>query len=280
MNEVKAKKKYGQNFLQDVHVLTQIVEAMPKSDYLIAEIGPGLGDLTKHLVKVKSVVAFEVDTDLCGHLTKVFHQAISEAKLTLHCGDVLEHWAHKDASLVDAPYDLVANLPYYIATNIILHALRDPNCHHILVMVQKEVADKFTAHAGDKAFSALGVITQSVGEATTVIVVPPQAFNPPPKVDSAVIRITKNGNVLPEGLSNFLKVAFAQPRKTLAKNLSTHYPREQVVSCLEGLNLSLTVRPHQTTTLEYHQIFFYLKGTLDGRTQRNNPKHPNRGSKP
>ena len=108
---VEAKKKYGQNFLKDESVLRKIVEAMPKSDNKIVEIGPGLGDLTKFLVKVKSVEAFEVDTDLCKRLNITFQDEISTKRLHIHCGDVLEAW---QSTLVDEPYDLVANLPYYI----------------------------------------------------------------------------------------------------------------------------------------------------------------------
>ncbi|MDH5465073.1 MAG: 16S rRNA (adenine(1518)-N(6)/adenine(1519)-N(6))-dimethyltransferase RsmA [Thiovulaceae bacterium] len=265
MNEIKAKKKFGQNFLKDTAVLHKIVEAMPKNDHVIAEIGPGLGDLTKHLVKIKGVVAFEVDTDLCTHLTASFKEEIDGKRLTLHCGDVLERW--NDNSLVDAPYDLVANLPYYIATNIILKALADPMCHNLLVMIQKEVADKFSAQPGEKVFSALSVITQSVGEARTVVLVPPEAFDPPPKIDSAVIRIEKKGGNVSKGFSDFLKIAFAQPRKTLVKNLSSFYPKTELLEILQTLKLLPTIRPHETTTSEYHQIYNNLKGLPDGRDQ-------------
>ncbi len=268
MTEIQAKKKFGQNFLKDSTVLEQIIQAMPKTTHKLVEIGPGLGDLTHHLVKIRSVVAFEVDTDLCKHLATAFENEISSNELTIHCGDVLERWNGAGNCLVDAPYDLVANLPYYIATNIILNALDDPQCQNMLVMVQKEVADKFSAQAGEKAFSALAVLTQTVGRARTVITVPPQAFNPPPKVDSAVVLIEKNGKAPVEGLSKFLKIAFAQPRKTLAKNLSTHFPKEEVAKALESLDLTPTVRPHQTTTFQYHQLFNILKGMFDGREKR------------
>ena len=261
MKEIIAKKKFGQNFLTDTTILTKIVEAMPKSDRVIVEIGPGLGDLTNYLVRVKSVVAFEVDTDLCAHLTTKFEEELKTEHLTLKCGDVLRVWRDKqnaDKTLIDAGYDMVANLPYYIATNIILHALSDPNCHSLLVMIQKEVADKFSAQPGEKAFSALSVLTQTVGTAKTVITVPPTAFNPPPKVDSAVIRIDKNGKVFSKEFSSFLKTAFAQPRKTLAKNLSQRFDKETIKESLKALKLSPTVRPHETTTTQFHQLFEQL----------------------
>jgi len=251
--DVVAKKKFGQNFLIDESVVRRIVEAMPHNDNIIAEIGPGLGDLTKHLVNVKSVIAFEVDTDLCKLLNEEFKEEMNTGRFELRCGDVLEHWK---ANLLDSNYDLVANLPYYIATNIILKALADPHCQSLLVMVQREVAEKFSAQPGDKDFGSLAVITQTVGHAGIVIEVPPEAFNPPPKIHSAVLRIVKQKSRSSDtGLEDMLRVAFAQPRKTLLKNLSAVYNKEEVSNALEAMSLSPTIRPHQTTTANYHQLY-------------------------
>ncbi|MBU0632924.1 16S rRNA (adenine(1518)-N(6)/adenine(1519)-N(6))-dimethyltransferase RsmA [bacterium] len=249
---VEAKKKYGQNFLKDESVLRKIIEAMPKSDNKIVEIGPGLGDLTKFLVNVKSVEAFEVDTDLCKRLERTFKDEIATKRLHINCGDVLEAW---QSTLVDEPYDLVANLPYYIATNIILKALADPMCKSLLVMVQREVALKFAANTGDKVFSGLSVITQSVGTASIVIDVPPSAFDPMPKVDSAVMLIEKHADRSDKDFENMLKVAFAQPRKTLLKNLSSCYEKQKLSEIFEELKLSVTIRPHQLSTTDYHQLY-------------------------
>jgi len=272
MDEIKAKKKFGQNFLKDQRIISKIIEAMPRTNHMIAEIGPGLGDLTHHLVKIRSVTAFEVDTDLCQHLNQEFKQELEEKHFTLHCGDVLERWGQESqdetASLVEEDYDLVANLPYYIATKIILQALEDPKCKNMLVMVQKEVADKFSADVGEKAFSGLAVLTQTVGEARTVVNVPPTAFNPPPKIDSAVVLIEKDGSLPLEGFSSFLKIAFAQPRKTLAKNLSTHIDKKLIGEALTSLNMSATIRPHETSTQLYHKLYSQLKGTFDGSKQQ------------
>ena len=247
-----AKKRFGQNFLKDESVLYKIIEAMPNNDYTVAEIGPGLGDLTKFLVDVKSVTTFEVDTDLCKLLNDTFKNEIATNRLTLRCGDVLETWK---TSLLDEDYDLVANLPYYIATNIILKALADPYCHTILVMVQREVALKFAATAGEKNFGSLGIITQSVGEAKIVVDVPPEAFDPMPKVDSAVLLISKTASRSDEEFEKMLKVAFTQPRKTLLKNLSGHYEKAKVSQALNELGLSATIRPHQVSTSDYHQLY-------------------------
>ncbi|WP_345979984.1 16S rRNA (adenine(1518)-N(6)/adenine(1519)-N(6))-dimethyltransferase RsmA [Sulfurimonas sp. HSL3-2] len=249
---IEAKKKFGQNFLKDESVLRKIVEAMPKNDRKIVEIGPGLGDLTKFLVNVKSVEAFEVDTDLCKRLERTFKDEIATKRLHINCGDVLEAW---QSTLVDEPYDLVANLPYYIATNIILKALADPMCKSLLVMVQREVALKFAANVGDKVFSGLSVITQSVGTASIVIDVPPSAFDPMPKVDSAVMLIEKHADRSDKDFEDMLKVAFAQPRKTLLKNLSSRYDKQRLLEIFEEMNLSVTIRPHQLSTTDYHQLY-------------------------
>jgi len=259
---VVAKKKFGQNFLKDDGVLRKIVEAMPKNDNKIVEIGPGLGDLTKFLVDVKSVEAFEVDTDLCKLLQTEFKEEIATERLHINCGDVLNAW---QSSLVDEPYDLVANLPYYIATNIILKALADPMCKNILVMVQLEVAEKFCADAGEKVFGSLGIITQSVGDARIVVQVPPTAFDPQPKVDSAVFLIQKRADRSDKGFEDMLKVAFAQPRKTLMKNLSTKYDKSTLQGIFLELELVATTRPHQVTTGNYHQLYKKIQGSLDGR---------------
>jgi len=253
---VKAKKKFGQNFLKDESVLRKIVEAMPNNDNKLVEIGPGLGDLTKFLVDVKSVEAFEVDTDLCKLLQSEFKEEIDTKKLHLNCGDVLQTWK---SELVDEPYDLVANLPYYIATNIILKALADPMCKNILVMVQLEVAEKFCSDAGDKVFGSLGVITQSIGTAKIVVKVPPTAFDPQPKIDSAVFIIKKKADRNDEDFEQMLRLAFKQPRKTLMKNLSVKYDKAKITDILSSLELALTIRPHQVSTKDYHQLYKIIK---------------------
>jgi 16S rRNA (adenine1518-N6/adenine1519-N6)-dimethyltransferase len=255
-NSVVAKKQFGQNFLKDETVLHKIIEAMPKNDNKLVEIGPGLGDLTKFLVDVKSVEAFEVDTDLCKLLHSTFKKEIDTKRLHINCGDVLEAWK---SSLVDEPYDLVANLPYYIATNIILKALADPMCKNILVMVQLEVAEKFCANAGEKVFGSLGVIAQSVGKTRIVVKVPPTAFDPQPKVDSAVFLIEKHTDRSDESFEGLLRVAFKQPRKTLMKNLSSEYDKKTLQDIFEELEFSPTVRPHQLDTKDYHQLYRKIK---------------------
>lgn len=264
MKDIKAKKRFGQNFLKDDSVLIEIIQSMPKNDNHIVEIGPGLGDLTKKLVKCKDVTAYEVDRDLYSILQSEFQKELESKNLNIILGDVLDKWSY-DQPLYNNRYDLIANLPYYIATNIILNAYNDENCEHIIVMVQKEVADKFTATNGDKEYSALGVITQLVSlEAKTIIVVPPESFSPPPKVDSAVIYIKKDiGKTVSTEFKKFLRGCFTQPRKKLIKNLSAFYNKNHLIEVFNELNIKETARPHEVGANLYSHI--YTKVTNNGR---------------
>ncbi|HIP18273.1 MAG TPA: 16S rRNA (adenine(1518)-N(6)/adenine(1519)-N(6))-dimethyltransferase RsmA [Sulfurovum sp.] len=260
-----ASKKFGQNFLKNDLYLHKIIQAMPNDNLRVAEIGPGLGDLTKELVKARNVTAFEVDKRLCEHLSTEFQEPIHKGTLELHCGDVLERW--ESGSLLDEPYHLVANLPYYIATNIILKAFRDEHCRSVLVMVQKEVAVKFAAETRQKEFSALSVLASSVGKATLCFEVEPEAFVPPPNVTSAVLLIEKDRSQNDEKFEAFLKVAFQQPRKKLSKNLMVAFSKDIVNQTFAKLDLDLNLRPHEAETSIYHHIYNELKDTLDGKQQ-------------
>lgn len=258
-----ANKKYGQNFLKDERYVYKIIQSMPKDDLRVVEIGPGLGDLTAQLLKEKHVIAFEVDKRLCEHLSHEFKDFIEKKSFELRCGDVLTHW--ECGSLLDEPYHLVANLPYYIATRIILRAMRDDNCQSILVMVQKEVADKFSANSGDKEFSALSVLANCVGNAKVCFEVPPEAFVPPPKIVSAVLMINKDMSLDDSAFDDFLKVAFAQPRKKLISNLSSSYPKEALETKFAMEMMDTNIRPHEATTQNYKDLYKYTKEFSNGK---------------
>lgn len=266
MKEIKAKKKFGQNFLKDETVLNKIIQSMPQNDNMVVEIGPGLGDLTKKLVKCKEVTAFEVDRDLYSILQAEFIHELDSKRLNIILGDVLDQWKNNQ-TLYNGKYDLIANLPYYIATNIILNALEDDNCEHIIVMIQKEVADKFTAVCKDKEYSSLSIITELLCEKRyTLTVVPPESFNPPPKVDSAVIYLKKTeGEKLSDGFKKFLKTAFLQPRKKLFKNLSSAYDKNILKDIFMQLNIDESARPHECEASLYSHI--YTKVSENGRKQ-------------
>ena len=263
MEKVKAKKQYGQNFLKDTTILDKIIQSMPNNNNYVVEIGPGLGDLTKNLVKYKDMTAYEVDTDLIGILKSKFAIEIEEGRLKLIHTDVLEAW-DKQKTLHDGKYDLIANLPYYIATNIILRAFEDRACENIIVMVQKEVAEKFTAKVNDKEFSSLGIITDLMSiEARILFDVPPESFDPAPKVMSSILYIKKDMNkYLDKDFNKFLKACFVQPRKKLSKNLTSVLDKNSISKMYEELNVDDNVRPHEVSSSLYSQMHTRVK---DGR---------------
>lgn len=260
MEKVKAKKQYGQNFLKDTTILDKIIQSMPMNNNYVVEIGPGLGDLTKNLVKYKDLTAYEVDTDLIGILKSKFAIEIEEGKLKLIHTDVLEAW-DKQKSLHDGKYDLIANLPYYIATNIILRALEDVSCEHIIVMVQKEVAEKFTASVNDKEYSSLGIITELISIDSKILFdVPPESFDPPPKVMSSILYIKKDmSKSFDKEFNKFLKACFIQPRKKLSKNLTSLLTKETISDIYKELNINDNVRPHEVSSSLYSQMYTKVK---------------------
>ena len=263
MEKVKAKKQYGQNFLKDTTILDKIIQSMPNNNNYVVEIGPGLGDLTKNLVKYKDMTAYEVDTDLIGILKSKFAIEIKEGKLKLIHTDVLEAW-DKQKTLHDGKYDLIANLPYYIATNIILRAFEDKNCEHIIVMVQKEVAEKFTAKVNDKDYSSLGIITELISVDSRILFdVPPESFDPPPKIISSILYIKKDmDKCLDKDFNKFLKACFVQPRKKLSKNLTSVIDKNTISKIYEELEINDNVRPHEVSSSLYSQMHTRVK---DGR---------------
>jgi len=268
---IKAKKKYGQNFLKDESVLDKIIQSMPNDDLKVVEIGPGLGDLTKKLLQHKKVVAFEIDDELCDILKKEFSLYIGEDKLFLNCTDVLQYW--KGKNLLNEEYNLVANLPYYIATKIVIDLLKDDKCKNIIAMLQSEVAHKFCARNGDREFSYLAVITDLLGDASIVCDVSPESFVPPPKVSSSVLKIKKRRDLNAKELfydekelkqfESFLRSAFSAPRKTLIKNLSS-YGKDKLLSIFCALDIDAKIRPHQLSSIKYLEIFKKTRN-VDGR---------------
>ena len=263
MENIKAKKRYGQNFLKDTMVLDRIIQSMPNNNNHVVEIGPGLGDLTKNIVKYKEMTAYEVDTDLISILESKFAIEIEEGKLELIHTDVLEAWDKQD-TLHDGKYDLIANLPYYIATNIILRAFEDKNCESIIVMIQKEVALKFSAQPKDKEYSSLGVITNMMSlESRILFDVPPESFDPAPKVMSSIVYIRKDMNkTIDKDFNKFLKACFVQPRKKLSKNISSVVSKELISKYYEELGINDNIRPHEVSSSLYSQLYTKVK---DGR---------------
>jgi 16S rRNA (adenine1518-N6/adenine1519-N6)-dimethyltransferase len=179
------RKSLGQHFLADQKILGRIVDALePIGDRTVLEIGPGRGALTELLLdRARRVVAVEFDRMLAEYLRKRF----AGRDLEIVQADVLET---DIASLAGGPYVLVGNVPYYITTPILFHAMRHPRPARAVYLIQREVAERMTASAGDREYGALSANVQATSRVETLFRVPAGAFTPPPKVDSAVVRIT------------------------------------------------------------------------------------------
>lgn len=253
---IKAKKKYGQNFLKDEQIKEEIIKSIPDSPMRLVEIGAGLGDLTQRLVELNSKLdCFEIDTELCEILKNKFPNELKLGKISLLNCDILNSWD----LIGKSKYFLVANLPYYAATNMILKAIDDVYCDGFIVMIQREVAIKFSSGVGDKEFSSLSILAQLKGDCELLFDVPGTAFSPPPKVTSSIIRLIKTKdltlNLDYEGFKNFLKVAFRAPRKTLIKNFSFFLSKDNLISIFLEIGIPLKIRPHELSVTLYLEIF-------------------------
>ena len=266
---IKAKKHFGQNFLQDKATLDKIIQAIPKDVENVVEIGPGLGDLTFRLLQIYKTTSFEIDCELFQILKVKFANEIQNGQLKLFCKDALEQWQQEDG-LSSKNYFLVANLPYYVATKMILNAIDDEKCLGLIVMIQKEVALKFSAKSKDKEFSALSILASLQGRCELLFDVDAKLFNPPPKVTSSVIKLQKTKKIFGkdgifkdakqyEAFKAFLRAAFASPRKTLLKNLSTNFDKKALEEIFEDLGLAQNLRPHELDVDSYLKVFERLK---------------------
>jgi len=225
-NGLYAKKHFGQNFLTDAHVLGKIVAAAELDPLdLVLEIGPGLGVLTAELAKQAAhVAAIEIDKDLVGILRATVAQ--DTKNISIHNHDILK--ADIAALLEElgcSSLKVVANLPYYITSPVIFGLLEQGlPITSMVVMVQKEVADRFLAAPSTKAYGIPSLSLAYYGTASLVANVPPNCFHPRPDVMSAVIRIDvkPRTDINPKTFFPLVRAAFANRRKTLANNLHAH----------------------------------------------------------
>lgn len=257
---LRADKKLGQNFLQDPMALEAIAAAaeIQPSDAVL-EIGPGLGSLTRHLaVAARRVVAVELDADLIPPL-----EAVTKPYDNIHIihGDILKI---APGELVgESGYLVVANIPYYITSAIIRHLLEnEPKPRRIVLTVQKEVAERICAGAGDMSLLALSV--QVYGQPRIAKRIPAGAFFPPPRVDSAVLSIDiyPSPKIQPEWLDTFfklIKAGFSQRRKTLRNSLSSglHIPSKEAEDLLTKAGID-PMRRAETLSIEEWQVLCSL----------------------
>jgi 16S rRNA (adenine1518-N6/adenine1519-N6)-dimethyltransferase len=261
------KKSLGQNFLIDTNILKNIVEHANLTEQSGAiEIGPGIGALTEQLAKSsKKVTAFEIDQRLLPILkdtlspynnVKVIHEDVLKADVK----KVIEE------EFADTPdIMVVANLPYYVTTPIILKLLTEKlPIRGIVVMLQKEVADRIAAKPGTKEYGSLSIAIQYYTEAETVMVVPKTVFMPQPNVDSAVIRLTVRERPVVEVKDEdffftLTRSSFAQRRKTILNNLTSQLPdgkakKDIILAALEKSNIDPTRRGETLSIQEFGKL--------------------------
>ena len=219
MTQHTARKRFGQNFLQDSRIIADIVQAVrPQPADTVVEIGPGLGAITEPLAaKLDCLHVCEIDRDIIGYLkTRPY-----AGKLVIHEGDVLQF----DFASVPGRKKIVGNLPYNISTPLLFHLSRYADeVEDMHFMLQKEVVERMVAEPGSNDFGRLSVMLQYFFEMEKLLDVPPEAFSPAPKVDSAVVRLIPAKHRIGqaqdfEQFTALVKQAFHQRRKTIRNNL-------------------------------------------------------------
>ena len=259
------QKKYGQNFLIDTHVLDKIIGAaeIGRDDFVL-EIGPGIGTMTQYLAEAaREVVAVEIDTKLIPILEDTLKEYDN---VTVLNEDILKVDIRKIAEEKNGgkPIKVVANLPYYITTPIIMGLFEsEVPLDSITVMVQKEVADRMQVGPGTKDYGALSLAVQYYAEPYIVANVPPNCFIPRPAVGSAVIRLTRYQEK-PVKVNDFafmfkiIRASFNQRRKTLQNGLynssELRIPKEKTVAALEEMGLTPTIRGEKLSLEEFAKL--------------------------
>jgi len=229
------KARLGQNFLIDDHACQAIANSLGDlSQRTVLEIGAGHGAITDLLApRCRNLIAIELDRALAAELTFRFR---NHPNVRILQADIL---STDLAALIPAgeTADIIGNLPYYITSNILLKLFATaPHLARAVLMMQREVADRVAAAPGTRDYGLLSATTQMYAQAENLFTLPPAAFNPPPKVDSTVLRLHfaprfEELNVDPTGFDRFLKQAFAQKRKTLHNNLrAANYPPETIAA--------------------------------------------------
>lgn len=263
------KKKFGQNFLVDQNILQKIVEIPTiNSDTLVIEIGPGLGSLTEHLLeKSKHVLAYEIDSEL----VKILAESFQVDNLTIIEDDFLKRDLDFDINTLNIDYKnvvVVANLPYYITTPIILKIIEESKIiKELVVMTQLEVAKRLTSKPSTKDYNSLSVAIQYKTKAQIAMKVPKNVFVPAPNVDSAIVKLTIIDDIIEKPISeehfyNLVRSSFKQRRKTLVNNLHARYEENKVnlISYLEDLELNGKIRAENLSVSDFVRLSDYLLG--------------------
>ena len=263
--EFMFQKKFGQNFLIDAHVLEKIISAAGiTKDDCVLEIGPGIGTMTQYLAEnAGHVVAVEIDRNLIPILKETLADydnvtVINEDILRVDIKALAEDYNG------GKPIKVVANLPYYITTPIIMGLFESGvPIDNITVMVQKEVADRMKEGPGSKDYGALSLAVQYYAEPEIVANVPPNCFIPRPNVGSAVIRLTRHKEMPvevkdPALMFKIIRASFNQRRKTLQNGLGNApelpYTKEQIAAAIAEMGLTPTIRGEALSLAQFAQL--------------------------
>lgn len=266
------KKSLGQNFLIDVNIINRIIDASG-IDHMtgVIEIGPGMGSLTEQLAKnAQHVLAFEIDQRLIPVLDDTLSPynnvtVINEDILKANVAEAIQqHLSHCEKIMV------VANLPYYITTLILLTLLeQDLNIDGYVVMMQKEVGERLNAQVGTKAYGSLSIVAQYYTETSRVLTVPKTVFMPPPNVDSIVVKLMKRESPIvdvdnPNAFFKMTKGAFSQRRKTIYNNYQNLFEngkeqKETIMQWLERADIDPKRRGETLSIQEYARLYAELE---------------------
>lgn len=263
------KKKFGQNFLTDQNILTKITEtAGLTKETNVIEIGPGIGSLTQYLLESSAeVMAFEIDKSLIPILEETLlnynnFQLVSADILKVDLNEYIQKFEHPDY-----PLKVVANLPYYITTPILMHLINSKiPFDEFVVMMQKEVADRIAAKPGNKEYGGLSIAVQYYMEAEVAFTVSRTVFVPAPNVDSAILKMVRREKPLVEvkdedWLFKVVKIAFAHRRKTLINNLMQGFGKEAKPE-IEKILLKIEIAPSIRAEVLSIQDFAILADAL------------------
>ena len=259
------QKRFGQNFLIDTHVLDKIIDSaqITKDDFVL-EIGPGIGTMTQYLAEAaREVAAVEIDKNLIPILADTLSAYDNVEVIN---DDILKVDINKLAEEKNGgkPIKVVANLPYYITTPIIMGLFESHvPIDSITIMVQKEVADRMQVGPGTKEYGALSLAVQYYAKPEIVAIVPPNCFMPRPNVGSAVIRLTRHKEVPVQVndeklMFKIIRASFNQRRKTLANGLNNapdiHLSKEVIQESIEELGVPVTIRGEALTLQQFAQL--------------------------
>ena len=267
------KKSFGQNFLTDTNILQKIVDTAEIDDQVnVIEIGPGIGALTEFLAeRAAEVMAFEIDHRLVPILADTLRDfdnvtVVNEDILKVDLAQHIQNFKNPDL-----PIKVVANLPYYITTPILMHLIESGiPFSEFVVMMQKEVADRISAQPNTKAYGSLSIAVQYYMTAKVAFIVPRTVFVPAPNVDSAILKMVRRPEpaVAVEDESFFFKVSkasFTHRRKTLWNNLTGYFGKteevkDKMTKALDQAGLSPSVRGEALSLAEFASLADALKG--------------------